>query len=309
MLTFGPKGKPIAIVKGGKNDGKTIRLIIDDIDKKPENMIESNQDPLDYLTEDMIRSKKKKLSALDIVKIKHALTRKMRPFEDYLAEIYDSVKDKYQTTKMKEIIINDGEILPYPVSDGTSERGYIAGPSGSGKSTCTSKYANLFKKLYPDRKLYIFSDVEEDEVLDKLDPIRIKLDEQIYENPIASGELANSIVIFDDIDSIMDKKIKNAVETLRDSLLKRGRHENITVVCTSHQITNYKETRVVLGEANYITVFPRSGSTNGIQYVLKKYCGFNSDQIDKIMNLPSRWVSIYKTYPLYVIYNSGVYVV
>jgi hypothetical protein len=41
-------------------------------------------------------------------------------------------------------------------------------------------------------------------------------------------------------------------------------------------------------------------------YALKNYCGFDNKTIDKILNLPSRWVLIGKQYPLYILHEKGV---
>jgi len=97
------------------------------------------------------------------------------------------------------------------------------------------------------------------------------------------------------------------VQTLRDSLLKRGRHEDISVVVTNHLLTNYKETRTILNEVNSITFFPKSGSSHGIQYMLKTYVGLAAKQIQRIFTLPSRWITVYKHYPMYVVYEKGIY--
>ncbi len=303
MLTFKKKGRPIAVIAGGEHNKKLIYLA----DKADEKDI-PKKDPMDYITEDDLRKHKKKMSVVEMLKLKKALEKRRAPKGGDLEDVYNKTIGQYGTSVMKEINIHDGEILPYPspVKNQTF-RHYISGPSGSGKSVWVSKYIDQFVKLYPDREIFIFSDVDEDEVLDKYDPIRIMLDASLYENPIQSEELVDSLVIFDDIDSITDTKVKKAVASLRDSLLKRGRHENISVLVTSHQITNYSDTRVVLNEATSITIFPQSGSSHGIEYVLRKYCGLSKLQIKKVMELPSRWVSVFKNYPMFVVSSKSAY--
>ena len=46
----------------------------------------------------------------------------------------------------------------------------------------------------------------DDESLDSVKPLRIQLDESLIEDPIDIKEFADSVVLFDDIDVIPDKK-------------------------------------------------------------------------------------------------------
>src|SRR5271170_322119 len=339
MLSF-ERGKPIAIIKGGKYDGKIVNVF--DPDKKCcdkctitctrgthrirkkmpccDNCTKdtcSNYDcgnldgikaePYEVLNEDFIRSHKKKMSISDMNSLRLALEKNRRPDEEYLREVFQKCKDEYKTKCRKELIIHDdGIIQPLPNYQ-DPERTYIAGPSGSGKSTYVSRYLEKLKKVFPDRDIFLFSDVEQDEVLDKIGLMRMKLDEEFMANTPLPQTLNDSIVIFDDIDSIADKKIMKRVQTLRDSLLMRGRHEDISVVVTNHLLTNYNETRTTLNEVNSITFFPKSGSSHGIQYMLKNYVGLSAKQIQKIFTLPSRWITVYKHCPMYVVSEKQIY--
>ncbi len=335
MLSF-ERGKPIAIIKGGKYNGKIINIFDPDkkccercnpnmnkgrkmkccdncnkdscsnIQIKNENMILS--EPYEVLDEDFIRSHKKKLSVVDMNKLRIALENNTKPLDQELSIIYEKCRDEYKKRSKKELIIHDDGIIQVLPDYQNPERSYIAGPSGSGKSTYVSKYLEQLKKVLPDADIFLFSDVNHDPILDKLYPMRIKLDEDFLDNTPSPETLKDSIVIFDDIDSIENRIIKERVGTLRDSLLKRGRHEDISVVVTNHLLTDYKHTRTVLNEVNSITFFPKSGSSHAIQYTLKTYAGLSAKQIQKIFSLPSRWITVYKHYPMYVIYEKGVYI-
>ena len=335
MLSF-EQGRPIAIIKGGKYDGKIINLF--DPDKKccdkcmmTQKMLKGKKrvkccdncnrdscasyaeeveirgDPFEVLDEDFIRSHKKKLSVIDMNKLHRALELNQRPLETDLGNIYDKLKEEYERRTKKELVIHDEGIVQALPNYENPERSYIAGPSGSGKSTYVSRHLEQLKKVYPKRDIFLFSDVAEDDVLDKLKPMRVKLDEAFLDTEITPESLKDSIVIFDDIDSIENDKIKNKVGKLRDTLLKRGRHEDISVVVTNHMLTDYKHTRTVLNEVNSITFFPKSGSSHSIQYMLKTYVGLSAKQIQNIFKLPSRWITVYKHYPMYVVYEKGIY--
>jgi hypothetical protein len=302
MLSFS-RGRPIALVKGGKHNGKSVRMYMDDIyGAKPD----MNADPTDYLTFGFIMKKlkkNKKLSVLDMNKIKKALKDNL-DIDGELGGVLQEAKETMNKKNKKEFILHDGQLVPHPNPQKT-ERLYICGPSDSGKSTYTSFFIKEYKKMFPKKRIIIFSDVGKDEVLDDLKPIRVTINKELVTEPIEPEELKNSLVLFDDVDSISDKKISRAVLNLRNSMLKRGRHEGVTTICTAHIMANGNETKTILNECSAITIFPKSGVN--CDYVLKRYCNLNKDQIAKIYTLPSRWVTINKTYPMYVIYQTGAY--
>ena len=170
------------------------------------------------------------------------------------------------------------------------DRLYIVGPSDSGKSSIIRSYTQNFIKMFKDKKIYLFSDLTEDEKLDDIKRIkRIELNEDFLDNPIHPEEIANSLVIFDDIDSAPEKILKE-VEHLRDACLKRGRHSGLHhIVISNHLLTNYASTRCSLSEATHIIVFANSGSINSLRYLLKNYVGLSNKQIDKVKKIKSRW--------------------
>lgn len=167
------------------------------------------------------------------------------------------------------------------------------------------------------KKVFLFSRIDNDESFrDYIEDGTItQLDineDEIIDNPYnAKEELNNSLIIFDDYE-LLNKNIQKSIEiTLKDVLLN-GRDQakegnDIYAVVTSHQISNYSRTRDILNEASSITFFCKAGSTRGISYVLKNYCGIGNKQIEDIINLPSRWVTVYKRYPMWVLYEKGCY--
>lgn len=74
-------------------------------------------------------------------------------------------------------------------------------------------------------------------------------------------------------------------------------------------LMNYKLTRSMINESSEITFYPRSGSTYQISNFLKTYIGLTPTQIQRILNLPSRWVTVHKSYPTYVFHEKGAYLV
>lgn len=221
-----------------------------------------------------------------------------------LLDLYDMPPLRDESKEMK---FDKGDIILLPTK-GKTDRIYICGPTGSGKTFWISQYLEKYKQIYPNRPIYIFSDVDKDELLDKHKPIRIKLNMSLHQKPIQTHELKDSCVIFDDVDSISDKNIKNAVITLYDSILKKGSsHDNISLIITNHACTDRTATRNILINSNFIVFFPKSGSSYGLNYMLKNYMGLSKEQIARVFNLPSRWVVLHKNFPLWIMYSTGIY--
>lgn len=289
FLSF-TKGEAIGFIKNGKYANKIIY-----IDDKKDNKIPFD---MDMLLNSILPQKRKNYEMIDEIKksIKSGNWFK-----------YKSIKDDIDDKIGKELNFYDGVVTPIPNMKKRDVM-YVSAPSGAGKSVFTSIYANNFKKIYPERKIYLISRLDEDESIDKINGLeRIILDESFLENPIDVKELHNSLVIFDDVDTIRNKDLKGEVKGLMDDILQCGRHENIYTIITSHMLNNNKETRIIMAEQTSITVFPNSGSTRFITYCLKQYLGLSSDEIRRILKLPSRWVMIYTHSPRYVLYQSGAY--
>ena len=247
--------------------------------------------------------KYKKLKKSKAKKLKRALEWGERPEEPDLQEIYDSAAEdikKISTDKFKL----DGKLSPVP-QDGIIEKIYVSAPSGAGKSTWCSNYIKKYKKMFPENEVYVFSTVEEDEALDKHDPIRVDLHELV--EGVNPYDYEYSLCVFDDVDSITETPIRNSVIALRGWLLEQGRHIKARMLCTSHILMNYKSTRRLLNEATAVVMFPKAGSTYQIKKFLEKYVGMDSKDITKLLRLDSRWVAVYKTYPTFIMYEKGVY--
>lgn len=207
-----------------------------------------------------------------------------------------------------EIILPKDCVLQVLPSVDASERYYISGPTGSGKSYFISKWLGMNRKIFKNKNkklIYIFSRIKHDQQLDKFNPIRPEL-ESLIDKPITMEDLNNAICIFDDIDSIKDKNVKNAVFDLRDDLLVCGRHGNVTVICTTHQLMNHNESKRCINESSSCVIYPQSGATYQINNFLKKYCGFSKDLIEYIKSINTRWICIRKLYPLIIIHEHGI---
>ena len=248
------------------------------------------------------------LTDVEKKKIQDALTEGLEPAEIELEELYYETLEEFNKMKTRGFVLRGGgKLQPLP-DPKRVEKLYVCGISGSGKSTYSSKWIKEYLKTNKENEFYIFSTVDEDEPLDKLNPIRVDLD-GLMDNPVSLEELRDSVCLFDDCATISDPRLRKYVIDLMSHLLEVGRHYNITVVNTAHVILDYKNSRKILNEATSVTIYPHVGSNVLNKKYLEHYAGFDSKQIAKILNLPSRWVSLYRTFPNFVIYEKGAYLV
>jgi energy-coupling factor transporter ATP-binding protein EcfA2 len=220
----------------------------------------------------------------------------------------DKEQPKHPFTRMNFAEAGQKEVKLQQVPNTKSEREilYITGASGSGKSTYTRKYCEQYKKKWPMRDIYLFSSLKEDESLDAVKPKRIAIDERLIDDPIEPEALENSLVIFDDIDVLSDKKQREAVMKIANQVLEIGRHFGITAVFTNHLPTNRGDTRRVLNESHEVIYFPHSGTAMGTKRLLECYVGLDPDQMKKIRKMPTRWACIFKNYPMVIMTERSI---
>lgn len=204
----------------------------------------------------------------------------------------------------REVKLKDKPNLRFqPIPDKSCERSirYVTGASGSGKSYYTKMYADEYKRMYPKRDIYIISSIKQDSTLDKIKDLkRIKLEGDFLCEELTAEDFKDSCVIFDDTDCLTNKAIKLKVDGILNSVLETGRHFNVEVVYTSHLACNGRDTRRILNECKSVTIFPSGLGGKAMKYLLDNYFGLDKEQIKKIKNLNSRWVTIQKGFPMSV---------
>jgi len=202
-------------------------------------------------------------------------------------------------TNINNIKVEDGCLQQVPNPHTERSILYITGPSGSGKTTYASNYIKIYKNLYPNNPIFIFSALKEDQTLDELKVKRFKIDkESLIDDPINIYDLKNSLVIFDDIDCISDKNLKQAVYSILNQVLEIGRHENLSCILTNHLPSNGTFTRRILNECHSITYFPHSGNNGKMKKFLIDQIGLEKEDIIKNKFSKSRWATIFKNYPM-----------
>lgn len=189
---------------------------------------------------------------------------------------------------------------------------YICGPSGSGKSYKVMEYCKWYNNLkLPNimnnktKTIYLISPKEDDKNINSIKNLApIELDEENFvdeDTKMTVEDLANSLVIFDDIEAISNIKIRNGVRDLRDNILLLGRSSSVYCVITNHLVMDYKNTRVPLLESQFYTYFPGSGANRGNINYFTNYCGFDKQMINRLLNVRSRSATIHIHNPQYLL--------
>lgn len=157
---------------------------------------------------------------------------------------------------------------------------FVTGPKGVGKSTWIARYITIFKAMYPDSPVYLFSSKDEDEVVDCLPIQRIPMTEEQLETPYTLEEMTKygepTLVVFDDIESY-GTKIKKEVGRLRDEVLKNGRSRGIYCIVVNHDPCDYQWTKGINGETDYYVIFPNRTRAVAVYSRLL----LNKNQMDK----------------------------
>jgi hypothetical protein len=184
---------------------------------------------------------------------------------------------------------------------------YIAGMSESGKSYVAKMICDNYHDLFPKRKIHLVSELKKDETLDeckaklnRVNPETFIDDPPTIEEFAGKGKNKGSMFIFDDYDNYTGKTEK-ALDTFLNQVCQRGRHENMSLIMSSHHLNNYKKTTVKLAETVQYVVFPKNTSTSKLEYFLTTYGDLEKNQVQIIKKLNTRWAMVNRTYPKYVI--------
>jgi len=197
-------------------------------------------------------------------------------------------------------IADEGKFQHLPNFALEREIGYITAPSGAGKSYYIKNYCKEWLKKHKDNGIFMFSSLSEDESLDEIKPKRIIINDTLITDPLTLDDFnKGDLIIFDDIDVISNKFWREAVYKILNQILEIGRHKALSCLITNHLVSNGKDTRRVLNECMFVTIFFGAGSIKGINYLLENYIGLDKKEIRKMKqkSKDSRWTTIFKNYP------------
>lgn len=286
-------GIPIAIINGSKDK----RIYYKDSGRDDEPELDTKPEQKTKIFKQYLE-RNDKLKKTDIEEILRAYNSS--------TNLIDKTKQKilekgiaYVNLSLKRYLDYGKSTNLFPVITEPSFRCLITGGSGSGKTV----FASEFLKANKPRKgagIFLFSPFEEDPSIKNKDIIPIKLEtyEKEYDRPFDIEDLPKgSICIFDDVDTY-NKQYRQAYLDVRDTLMERGRHLDISTINIQHNPLQGVKGKIVLRESMYYVVFPRF-NVRDTKVLLKSYTGMTAEQINEVMNIDSRWIMIKKSVPNY----------
>lgn len=248
------------------------------------------------------------LSHSDKEIIQQCIENNEEPDDDRLEKIYYEILDKMKHKK-KRYVVPKGKTLEVLPDFNRIQKIYISAQSGAGKSTWASNWIRRYLEHYKDNEFYVLSCVDEDDVIDKLHPVRVDLDNVLSDPIDVQNELQDSVVLIDDCACITDIQTRKYVINLLNSIAQIGRHARCTLLNIVHNTLDRHNSKTILTEATSVVIFCRAGSNKQNIDYMERYCNFDKDLIKKILNLPSRFVCITRTYPNMIIHERGIFVV
>ena len=128
--------------------------------------------------------------------------------------------------------------------------------------------------------------------------------ESLLQRPLEILECRDSLILIDDVDGL-DKPLAEAVRRSMMTIATEGRHENTSMLYSTHSTTMGAKSRVLLNEMHSYVCFPHGASAMSTEYLLHRYAGADKDVIRRARKLRNRWFLISKRYPPYMLFDGG----
>ena len=141
----------------------------------------------------------------------------------------------------------------------------VFGASGAGKSWSIQETILRFPSLHLVPRVLLFGSVGETDP--SFERLRHELHERYeYKNPRemdandfeGKNYERRSVLIFDDIDSISDGRVRRQTQHFRDTCFEIARHRSQTIFASVHLFHSYRATAKIRNSSRYFFVFPRS---------------------------------------------------
>lgn len=122
---------------------------------------------------------------------------------------------------------------------------------------------------------------------------------------------ANSLFVFDDIETMFDEKLQAKLYRFKDFLIKLGRSSNIDIIYATHSLDcKNAANRMQMREMTALVIFPNSGSLKQASTILKDYFHLDQSTISKIFTpRNSRWVMATNFAPKAVLSESELWLI
>lgn len=229
---------------------------------------------------------------------------------DYKNDLISIVKDeKYGYEE-----IESDNISPVPrISNHDRECVLVVGKSGSGKSYFSAMYAMQYLKLF-DKNIFMFSKHRNDPAYSKLEQSGKLKYLNVNSIPDDDGTMSrldyfkDSLVIFDDIDQIIDEEVLYKLYGLRNDILENGRKKFIYCIITKHQFPSGKKEKILNVECRSIVFFTNYNKAETDNYLSKQLL-LRKKLRNKILSNNDRWVLYCTETPQYCLSENKIYVI
>ena len=194
---------------------------------------------------------------------------------------------------------------------------YIFAAPGAGKSFWVNEFSKEWRRIHgPSAPIIIISQVEHDVSLPPGGATNYK---RISVKSLASKELSLSefevykaaLVIFDDCDAL-GKDDEATLLRAQSLIISQGRSHgpgrncSISCIVTSHVASSYSKSRLVLSSATAYVCFSHGCSYTAMARLLSVYGGLDSEQVQRLRKLPSRWFVVSRRYPPFFVSENQV---
>lgn len=319
MLSF-TRGSPIALALD--KTGKIIHTIfVTPEEDLPDIAVDDPLELIDELDVERLR-RSMRLGQLEArVVMKAVQSRKRDSLNEEMKRAFDTLELMANSKLKREILFTDGtiaEVIPLigqsPVKFDRSIA--MIGGSGAGKSFLAKK---ILKYDRHQRPIVVFSKVVDDPSLADLKKQKTPEDNQprLIQIPIyndndlvnlpTDADLRGNICLFDDIDAFGGERAQ-FLRDYRDALLEAGRHKDVSIISTSHILSNYNKTRTLLNEAEWVFLFPNSNRRSADVFLKDRMGQIKSDRDALIARSGrnGRYLGIKMSAPNLMLHRKGV---
>lgn len=227
--------------------------------------------------------------------------------------------------------------VPFPVHEDAKNRDviYLYGCSGAGKSYWLREYLKAYHGLWPRRKIFLISALDEDETLDEEDKLFTRLSPKSLQTPDSYKSVPKrfeqALVIADDIEGLNPKPPKRkrvirmrgvggeapppppdipsereAVLKLLDAIATKGRHTETTLLWAAHLPSDFQRSRIILSEASRYVIYPHGSSLAHVARLVGDYGGVDKKEVERLRLMEDRSIVIGVRYPRYLLSDSTV---
>ena len=259
----------------------------------------------------------------------------IRPIGHILVEeVVEGIKQNKEIGKVflnkngefPEVCVDEKLFPDFSTDDDDTNRIFISGRAKSGKTSIAKRIVMEIiardeekallalsngEEPKPDKRVILFAPSENDPSIDLgLEGII----ERAKPGNYVADDFANSIVIFDDTESLESPSAEAKLNLFIKKVLQGGRKLGIHVIYINHTLLNWARTKTVIGECNYIFLFPNTGFDAQIEKFNKAYLGLQKPIYNRLISTPSedepqgsRWVMISTWAPCYIMTEHCVY--